>query len=53
LDNQGCLAVIPSNASRAGKLSYDKEAYRSRAELECTLNLLKPALEPAHHAALG
>lgn len=43
LDNQGCVAVIPSNASRAGKLPYDKELYKSRAEIECTFNLLKQA----------
>ncbi len=43
LDNQGCVAVIPSNASRAGKLPYDKELYKSRAEIECTSTLLKQA----------
>jgi transposase len=39
LDNQGCVPVIPSNASRAGKLPYDKELYKSRAEIECTFNV--------------
>ena len=43
LDCQGCLPVIPSNASRAGKLPYDKQLYKSRSEIECTFNLLKQA----------
>lgn len=43
LDVQGCLAVIPSNGSRARKLQYDKELYKARAEIECTFNLLKQA----------
>ena len=40
---RGCHAVIPSNASRAQKLPYDKELYKARAEVECTFNLLKQA----------
>ena len=40
---QGCLPVIPSNASRSGKLPYDKELYKSRSEIERTFNLLKQA----------
>lgn len=43
LDSQGCLPIIPSNGSRAGKLPYDKQLYKSRAEIECTFNLLKQA----------
>jgi transposase len=39
----GCNAVIPSNGSRSTKLSYDKELYKARAEVECTFNLLKQA----------
>jgi transposase len=40
---QGCSAVIPSKASRAQKLPYDKELYKARSEVECTINLLKQA----------
>lgn len=43
LDCQGCLPVIPSSGSRAGKLPYDKQLYKSRSEIECTFNLLKQA----------
>lgn len=43
LATQGCSAVIPSNASRAQKLRYDKELYKARSEVECTINLLKQA----------
>jgi putative transposase len=43
LNARGCLPVIPSNGSRAGKLAYDKELYKARAEIECTFNLLKQA----------
>ena len=43
LDCQGCLPVIPSNGSRASKLPYDKQLYKSRSEIECTFNLLKQA----------
>ena len=43
-NGQGCLLpVIPSNASRAGKLPYDKQLYKSRSDIECTFNLLKQA----------
>jgi transposase len=41
--DQGCLPVIPCNGSRASKLPYDKQLYRSRSEIECTFNLLKQA----------
>jgi putative transposase len=40
---QGCAAVIPSTSSRAQKLPYDKELYKARSEVECTINLLKQA----------
>jgi transposase len=43
LNGQGCLPVIPSNSSRAGKLPHDKQLYKSRSEIECTFNLLKQA----------
>lgn len=43
LRQHGCQAVIPSNGSRAQKLSYDKELYKARSEIECTFNLLKQA----------
>jgi transposase len=37
------LPVIPSNGSRASKLPYDKQLYKSRSDIECTFNLLKQA----------
>lgn len=40
---QGCSSVIPSKASRAQRLPYDKELYKARSEIECTINLLKQA----------
>jgi transposase len=40
---QGCVAVIPSKASRAQKVAYDKELYKARSDVECTINLLKQA----------
>ena len=43
LGKQGCVAVIPSKRSRAGKFPYDKELYKARSEIECTFNLLKQA----------
>lgn len=43
LGRQGCLAVIPSNGSRAEKVPYDKELYKARSEIECTFSLLKQA----------
>jgi transposase len=39
----GCMAVIPSTASRIPKLPYDHALYRARSQIECTLNLLKQA----------
>jgi transposase len=43
LAEQGCVPVIPSKASRAQKLPYDKELYKARSEIECTISLLKQA----------
>lgn len=43
LSQRGCLAVLPSNSSRAQKLPYDKELYKARSDIECTFNLLKQA----------
>jgi transposase len=39
----GAEAVIPRTGSRASALPYDKHLYKSRAEIECTFNLLKQA----------
>jgi transposase len=39
----GCMAVIPSTASRIPKLRYDTALYKARSQIECTLNLLKQA----------
>ena len=43
LKAQGCSAVIPSTASRAQRLPYDKELYKARSEVECTFSLLEQA----------
>jgi transposase len=43
LTAHGCSAVIPSKASRAQRLGYDKELYKARSEIECTFSLLKQA----------
>ncbi len=43
LEIQGCSAVIPSKASRAQKMPFDKELYKARSAIECTFNLLKQA----------
>lgn len=40
---QGCSPVIPSKASRAQRIPYDKELYKARSEIECTFSLLKQA----------
>jgi transposase len=40
---QDCVAVIASKASRAQKVPYDKELYKARSEIECTIGLLKQA----------
>ena len=41
LDKQSREAGIPSNGSRAQKLTYDKERYKARSEIECSFSLLK------------
>ncbi len=43
LASVGCLAIIPSTASRIPALPYDKALYKARSEVECTFNLLKQA----------
>lgn len=43
LREQNCAAVIPSNRSRAQRISYDKELYKARSEIECTFSLMKQA----------
>ena len=43
LATQGCSTAIPSKASRAQKLPYDKQLYKARSDVECTINLLKQA----------
>ena len=43
LTAQGCSSVIPSKASRAQRLPYDKELYKARSAIECTFSLLKQA----------
>lgn len=43
LSAQECFPVIPSKASRAQRIPYDKELYKARSEVECTFNLLKQA----------
>lgn len=43
LSELGCVAVIPSTASRIPALPYDKDLYKARSEVECTFNLLKQA----------
>ena len=40
---QGCAPVIPSKASRAKRIAYDKQLYKARSEVECTFSLLKQA----------
>lgn len=40
---QACFPVIPSKASRAQRLFYDRELYKARSEIECTFGLLKQA----------
>ena len=36
-------AVIPPKANRAQEISFDRELYKARSEIECTFNLLKQA----------
>lgn len=40
---KGASAVIPSKTSRAQRIPHDKELYKARSEIECTINLLKQA----------
>ena len=39
----GSEAVIPSKRNRVHPIPYDKELYKARSAVECTLNLLKQA----------
>ena len=41
LDELACEPVIPSSSAWVDPPPYDKELYKSRAEVECTFNLLK------------
>lgn len=38
-----CDAVIPPKSNRTQVLSWDRELYKARSEIECTFNLLKQA----------
>ena len=38
-----CDAVIPPKSNRTQELSWDRELYKARSEIECTFNLLKQA----------
>ncbi len=37
------IAVIPPRAKRINPADYDKEIYKARSEVECTINLFKHA----------
>jgi len=37
----GCVPVIPSSSSWINPPNYDRHLYKSRSEIECTINLLK------------
>jgi len=39
----GCVPVIPSSSSWINPPAYDHHLYKSRSEIECTINLLKQA----------
>jgi len=43
LARRACSVVIPSKASRAQRIPFDKELYKARSTIECTFNLLKQA----------
>ena len=43
LREMACEPVIPSSTSWTDPPAYDKEAYKARAEVECTFNLLEQA----------
>jgi transposase len=40
---RGCEAVIPPQRDRTVRPAYDRALYKARAEVECTINLLKQA----------
>lgn len=39
----GCVPVIPSSSSWINPPEYDRDLYKARSEIECTINLLKQA----------
>jgi transposase len=43
LDEKHCTAVIPSSSSWIDPPEYDRDLYKARSEVECTINLLKHA----------
>lgn len=43
LQARGAVAVIPPKANRKSPAAFDKELYKARSAVECTINLLKQA----------
>lgn len=43
LKTLGCVAVFPSSTSWIDPPPYDRDLYKARSEIECTINLLKQA----------
>lgn len=43
LEQLACVPVIPSSSSWINPPEYDRELYKARSEIECTINLLKQA----------
>ena len=43
LKAMNCQACIPSKAIRIRRIPYDKDLFRGRGEIECTINLFKQA----------
>jgi len=43
LHARGAVAVIPPKANRKSPVAFDKELYKARSAVECTINLLKQA----------
>lgn len=43
LRDMGSEAVIPPTASRVTRITFDRDLYQARCEVECTFNLLKQA----------
>jgi transposase len=41
LEVLGCQAHIPPNRSRASRVRYDRDTYKARSAIECTIRLLK------------